>query len=716
MSKIISIVYGIEYGITFVLSVLSVLFLRQQRKNRGCLAARKSVLPSFEPMLWIYCGISGIFTLYFIITLLMGYTGPGPGRYQQVYNEVFYQGSHFHLVFVGIFIYQKSVSVPAIMRSLIIALIVLGMPVACMGMLYILGRSMNRIQIHDAQLSIACCSRALLSLFFLSLLISPTSRANTRALRELSCFALVFYALGIAYTGIYYNWAILDETDTRLEAWGIYVFIASSIWISLTPVIIWRILKADTEYWRGVGARVCCCNQECRDHHVTEVVSAEGFHVLVEMHRHHLIDFADLEWRGRLGYGGSASVYRGLLNASTNVAIKMYAPHEITEDIVLEFSKEAALWSILDHPNITSFYGLCVCPPTICLVSELCRGNLFDLLNTTPKLSLIVQLCCMIDAARAVAYLHSFSPPLLHRDIKAANFLVDAYNNVKLSDFGESRIAAISFEKAMSVRGTFEYMAPEMLDGKQGHAKYDTSSDIYSLAITFWDILHPGAIKYEEGDKNHMHIFELVINGSRPIIQASTPPALRDLIEISWQTDSLQRPSAANIIQRLELLLEEASGPILQKLQAFRQPSSGTTTWTGVALAEMLLSFKDVANDRHEAVRIGNALMDMGFLHHTKHSNPFRISMDHQYTINQRLRRRSSFPFLRESDTEPITCMCKQKGQGFHTKVQLPSVFGRTRRIKKRVKSELSIELLSDTNDQQLWHEWNLRDTAAISI
>ncbi|OQR86743.1 protein kinase [Achlya hypogyna] len=700
IARLVPVVHGIEYGVACFLAVASIAYLRQQRFTawRGNhIAARKILLPSFEPVLWGFTVVSGAYAIYFAVALSVGYNGPGAGQYQYVYNELIYEGEHFNVVFVGVFLYQKSVSLPAMLRALLVTLILLGSSVVALALISTFVENPRSVLI--LQHVVAFLARGGLCAMFLRLAWWPMARANAVVLRELCAFALVFYGLGIVYTYLFYRAANTDST--AFEVAGLCVLMASSCWVTLAPVFIWRVLKADTEHWRGLTMRACAI--ACRpDTCVQEVVSAEGLHLLLELHRHDLVDFAHLEWHGRLGVGGSATVYRGTLHSTIDVAIKVYSPPEITEAVVSAFSQEAGLWSILRHPNIVTFYGMCVCPPTIGLVSELCRGSLADLLAQKAHIPSVVQLCYMLDAARAVAYLHSFTPPLLHRDLKAANFLVDGAHTVKLSDFGESRATG---SKHMSVRGTVEYMAPEMIDGKRGVAEYATGSDVYSLGMTFWDVLHPRTTKYPAGDKNHLHIFQTVLDGGRPVIATDVSLPLRGLLEAMWHPVATARPSAAAIVETLEAFVADECQAIVVRLTL---PS----VFTGAELVDALEE-NEAVGDKREAVRVGNACMAAELLHSLKHNSPFKLSSNAQFSWDAVAPRRSSLLTFRDSD-EP--CRCRQLGLGFRTKAH-----GRRppflRKPRPRTSSATAIELLLDPDtDDELWADpLFLRETVSAT-
>ena len=81
-------------------------------------------------------------------------------------------------------------------------------------------------------------------------------------------------------------------------------------------------------------------------------------------------------------------------------------------------------------------------PPHLLIVTELAeRGSLFDVLkNRSIKLSFHRKINFCIDAAKGMVYLHNCKPPVIHRDLKSANLLVDKHWQVRVTDFGLSRV------------------------------------------------------------------------------------------------------------------------------------------------------------------------------------------------------------------------------------------------------------------------------------
>ncbi|RHY16913.1 hypothetical protein DYB25_000260 [Aphanomyces astaci] len=716
--QILQIVYTVSYGIMFGLSMSLLVYLRRNRSTAykgNANAARKVILPSFEPLFWVIAALTGVYFCYFLAASSIDYVTPVTISW---FTETVSQGRQFTFFVVAAFLLQKSVSRPALVRSMVIAAVITVIPIISVRILDVTAAS------TQTSFAVTSLLRAFDTMWFVWMLVRPVSRASVRTQREFALFALVYYASSYVYAVLI---LMHNYTDSAM------VVFCTVIWASFAPFFVWRLLRADTEHWRGLSERACEFQQHFRENQgMQEIVSAQGLHVLLEMHRKDLIDFAHLELQQVLGVGASANVYRGKLHSSIQVAVKVYSPTEISESTILEFSQEAALCTALKHPNIVLFHGMCICPPSICLVYELCRGSLEDALrnslsndHTEP---LWPKLCYMLDAARAVAYLHSFSPPFIHRDIKPANFLLDASNVVKLTDFGESRSMAFTIEdiandnRAMTVRGTVDYMAPEIIDGKQGQALYTETADIYSLAITLWDILHPGREKFPNSNQNHHNIFRMVLNGQRPPIDPETPQTLQDLLENCWNSDPIFRPSAKMVVTVLEELLEDLCGQVSHHLSGFitclgtQKGTKNTKTppvFTGEELARCFFEHK-YAFEKEEAIRFGNALMDAGSLHHAKHNKPFETSAtttyyfdSQQLDLNQPMQEKvwTLWVAADESSTSSHAatstagdgsglCECRKLWQG-HIKPRMPV---RTKNPFRRRKEDclLTVNLLND--------------------
>ncbi|GKV02972.1 hypothetical protein SLEP1_g15343 [Rubroshorea leprosula] len=194
----------------------------------------------------------------------------------------------------------------------------------------------------------------------------------------------------------------------------------------------------------------------------------------------------------QVGQGGYGKVYKGVLANGTVVAIKR--AHQGSLQSQTEFITEIEILSRLHHRNLVSLVGYCDEQGEQMLVYEyMPNGSLQDLLSGSKNsVSLTTRLHIALGSAKGVLYLHSEAdPPIIHRDIKANNILLDNNLNPKVSDFGISRLVPITDDEGASahistnVRGTPGYLDPEYF---LTH-KLTEKSDVYSLGIVFLQLL-----------------------------------------------------------------------------------------------------------------------------------------------------------------------------------------------------------------------------------
>ncbi|MBA0642265.1 hypothetical protein Goklo_026687, partial [Gossypium klotzschianum] len=171
-----------------------------------------------------------------------------------------------------------------------------------------------------------------------------------------------------------------------------------------------------------------------------------------------------------LGKGGFGRVYKDSLRSGEVVAIKkMELPSFKEAEGEHEFRVEIDILSRLDHPNLVSLIGYCADGKHRFLVYEyMQKGNLQDHLNGIgeTKMDWPSRLKLALGAARGLAYLHSSSAvgiPIVHRDFKSTNVLLNANFEAKISDFGLAKLLPEGQETSVTARflGTFGYFDPE---------------------------------------------------------------------------------------------------------------------------------------------------------------------------------------------------------------------------------------------------------------
>ncbi|OEL18480.1 Wall-associated receptor kinase 3 [Dichanthelium oligosanthes] len=192
-----------------------------------------------------------------------------------------------------------------------------------------------------------------------------------------------------------------------------------------------------------------------------------------------------------LGRGGQGVVYKGVLADGSAVAVKKSRVVDAKQ--VKEFAREMFILSQINHRNVVKLLGCCLEVEVPMLVYEYVpNGSLHSHIHGDGESKLMqlppgARLRVAAESADALAYMHSSaSPPILHRDVKSANILLDGDLAAKVSDFGASRLApADEAAVATLVQGTLGYLDPEYLLTSQLTSK----SDVYSLAVVVLELL-----------------------------------------------------------------------------------------------------------------------------------------------------------------------------------------------------------------------------------
>ncbi|HVB73943.1 MAG TPA: serine/threonine-protein kinase [Ktedonobacteraceae bacterium] len=193
-----------------------------------------------------------------------------------------------------------------------------------------------------------------------------------------------------------------------------------------------------------------------------------------------------------IGQGGMAAVYeardtrKGTLCAIKEMSLSTVAPDERPQAIQ-NFLAEAKILSRLNHPNLPAFTDFFTEDARHFLVMEFIDGSTLEELlerNGGPfserrVLGWARQLCDVLE------YLHSQQPPVIFRDMKPGNVMLSRTGRIKLIDFGIARLFRNSGAQDTQLLGTPGFAPPEQYGG----AQTDERSDIYSLAMTLFQLL-----------------------------------------------------------------------------------------------------------------------------------------------------------------------------------------------------------------------------------
>ncbi|KAK4476790.1 hypothetical protein RD792_015950 [Penstemon davidsonii] len=190
-----------------------------------------------------------------------------------------------------------------------------------------------------------------------------------------------------------------------------------------------------------------------------------------------------------IGSGGYGKVYKGTLSNGQLVAIKRAQQGSMQGG--LEFKTEIELLSRVHHKNVVSLVGFCFEHGDQMLVYEyIANGTLKDSLSgrTGIRLDWMRRLRIAVGAARGLQYLHDLAdPPIIHRDIKSTNVLLDERLTAKVADFGLSKPMGDAEKTHITtqVKGTMGYLDPEYYMTNQLNEK----SDVYSFGIMLLELL-----------------------------------------------------------------------------------------------------------------------------------------------------------------------------------------------------------------------------------
>ncbi|KAL1332057.1 hypothetical protein HN51_060935 [Arachis hypogaea] len=271
------------------------------------------------------------------------------------------------------------------------------------------------------------------------------------------------------------------------------------------------------------------------------------------------IHWENLQLREEIGQGSYAVVYHGIWNGS-DVAVKVYFGNGYTEETLHDYKKEIDIMKRLRHPNVLLFMGAVYSQERLAIVTELLpRGSLFKILHRSNQPLDIRRLLRMaLDVAKGMNYLHHRNPPIVHRDLKSSNLLVDKNWTVKVGDFGLSRLKDSTLLTSKG-RGTPQWMAPEVLRNEPSNEK----SDVYSFGVILWELMTQ-SIPWE--NLNSLQVVGVVGFMDRRLeLPEGLDPQVASVIRDCWQSDPEQRPSFQELIQRMMFLVNKVNAVSIRR-------------------------------------------------------------------------------------------------------------------------------------------------------
>lgn len=288
-----------------------------------------------------------------------------------------------------------------------------------------------------------------------------------------------------------------------------------------------------------------------------------------------------------IGAGGMGEVWRGRdTRLDRSVAIKVL-PAEFAQNVQLKlrFEREARAISQLNHPNICTLYDV----GDSYLVMELLDGeSLADRLGRGPMpLSDVLKYGAQVAGALDKAH----RAGIVHRDLKPGNIMITR-NGAKLLDFGlaKSGVGLGSIEGATehkpltqegTILGTFQYMAPEQLEGEEADAR----TDIFALGAVLYEMT-TGRRAFE--GKTRTSLIAAIVQSDPPpisLVQPLTPPMFEHVVRKCLCKDREDRwQSAHDVAEELKWISEAGSQAGVPAPLTLKRKSRERLAWTAVVI------------------------------------------------------------------------------------------------------------------------------------
>ncbi|KAJ6852822.1 putative prolin-rich extensin-like receptor protein kinase family protein [Iris pallida] len=214
-----------------------------------------------------------------------------------------------------------------------------------------------------------------------------------------------------------------------------------------------------------------------------------------------------------LGQGGFGFVHKGMLPNGKEVAIKQLKIGSGQGE--REFQAEIDIISRVHHKHLVSLVGYCMSGRERLLVYEFVPNGTLEFHlhgKDRPTMDWPTRLKIALGSAKGLAYLHEdCHPKIIHRDIKAANILLDFKCEAKVADFGLAKFASDNNTHVSTrVMGTFGYMAPEYAST----GKLTDRSDVFSFGVMLLELI----TGKRPVDSNQTYVEDSLVDWARPLL------------------------------------------------------------------------------------------------------------------------------------------------------------------------------------------------------
>ncbi|XP_015087127.1 probable serine/threonine-protein kinase PBL25 [Solanum pennellii] len=319
-----------------------------------------------------------------------------------------------------------------------------------------------------------------------------------------------------------------------------------------------------------------------------------------------------------IGEGGFGRVYKGHLNKTgQTVAVKQLDRNGLQGN--REFLVEVLMLSLLHHSNLVNLIGNCADGDQRLLVYEYMslgslEDHLLDLERDKLPLDWFTRMKIALHAAKGLEYLHHrANPPVIYRDLKSSNILLDKEHNAKLSDFGLAKVGPTGENTHVSSRvmGTYGYCAPEY----QQTGKLTIKSDVYSFGVVLLELItgrravditrfghQQNLVTWAEpifkDTKRHIELADPLLGANFPRKSFSQAVAIASMC---LQDDPVVRPLISDVVTALSTL----STPETELVSPFASPTRAPSPMH-MSTEENIISTRECQDEVAEAIEWGS--------------------------------------------------------------------------------------------------------------
>ena len=279
-----------------------------------------------------------------------------------------------------------------------------------------------------------------------------------------------------------------------------------------------------------------------------ETILAENILNLVSLYPVFVRKISDFTFHQQIGVGGFGEVWLANdLRSGKVVAVKELYAHTLIGRPLQCFIREIVTMAHTNNNFVLPFVGFTIEKPYCIITEYMPNGSLGSYLKreyalkkpifTGTHLTMIA-----IGIIDALKHLHSL--PIIHRDVKPVNVILDHRFMPKLCDFGVSRFLAKGRAMTDGI-GTASHMAPELISSNF----YNTKVDIFAYGITLFEMLE----KRKAFKGNMKEVIQKIKSGQRPnFVRKNNPPGLVELIQKCWDANPDKRPSAVQVYKKFK--------------------------------------------------------------------------------------------------------------------------------------------------------------------